>query len=64
MNIDPLPTILTFAQHCGNLETSAEEVARRRGWIDQKGAPTPDGMALVRELTTQKGVRSVFRGIV
>lgn len=61
---DPVVSeILHFAQHCGQPGRAPVDVAARRGWIDQEGRPTPDGRALVRELSHQTGVRSVFRGV-
>lgn len=54
--------ILRFAQYLGQPGTAAEDFARRRGWLDQDGNPTPDGRTLVDELRRQAGTRSVFFG--
>jgi len=54
--------IIGFAQYLGRPETSARDVALRRGWIDHDGDPTLAGQELIRELSDQSDTRSVFRG--
>jgi hypothetical protein len=55
--------ILAFAHHCGAESSSAETVARRRGWIAEDGAPTDEGRELVEALDGQSATRSVFRTV-
>ncbi|CAM4399161.1 hypothetical protein [Palleronia rufa] len=53
--------ILTFATQVGAPDTPPEDTARARGWLDDAGAPTDEGRALVKSLDDQTGTRSVFR---
>lgn len=54
--------IVAFATHVGSSETSAEESARKRGWLDDKGEPTESGRELIDALGDQGNTRTVFRG--
>jgi hypothetical protein len=55
--------IVAFAAQIGGSEREAEEKAIRRGWLDAEGAPTQDGLAMLREFGDQRRVRTVFRGL-
>lgn len=57
--------ILSFAQL---LEVEADheaavQVAQDRRWIDETGAPTDDGHALVRAFTEQQFTRTTLRNV-
>jgi hypothetical protein len=55
--------IIAFASQVGGADTPPEEKARRRGWLDGDGAPTPAGEELLTSLGDQKETRTVFRGL-
>jgi hypothetical protein len=55
--------ILAFAGHVGRSDgAEAEEIARRRNWLDAAGRPTGEGLELVEALSDQSQTRTVFRG--
>lgn len=58
---ETIARIVAFARHCGNEESTPEAVARRRGWLDEAGAPTEEGAALLDALDEQEATRTVFR---
>ncbi len=61
---DARTRILAFAGHFGRGDggTAAEDVARRRNWLDAAGRPTEEGLELVEALSDQSRTRTVFRG--
>jgi glutamate synthase domain-containing protein 2 len=60
---DARTRILAFAGHVGrDGGTGAEDVARRRNWLDAAGRPTEEGLELVEALSDQSRTRTVFRG--
>lgn len=61
--MDVKATILAFAAHLEGPMTDPMTKALQRDWLDQTGAPTADGIALVSALTDQDGTRTVFRNI-
>ena len=44
-------------------ETDALNAARARHWLDEAGAPTPEGLDLVAAVSAQIDTRSTFRNI-
>ncbi|WP_135505426.1 hypothetical protein [Roseovarius aestuariivivens] len=55
--------ILTMAKQCAVEEEDDRAAAVRRGWLDDDGASTASGRALIDELDGQVGARSVFRHV-
>ncbi|MFN3260835.1 MAG: hypothetical protein ACE37J_09780 [Pikeienuella sp.] len=47
----------------GANETDALSAARARHWLDEAGAPTPEGLDLVAAVSTQTDTRSAFRNL-
>jgi hypothetical protein len=45
----------------GNDNIDPEVFARQRCWLDERGAPTKEGLEMLRALSDQQGTRSVFR---
>jgi hypothetical protein len=58
---DARDRILEFAHQIGAESRSAEDVARRRGWLDGEGNPTADDESLIAALDDQSATRTVFR---
>lgn len=60
---DKLDTVLTFARllATGSGESGVTP-ARRRSWIDARGAVTPAGRELAAVLRDQRDTRSAFAG--
>lgn len=58
-------SILTFAHFlgAGRSEADAARAATERRWIDASGAPTQDGLALVKALGDQRTTRTVWRSL-
>ena len=55
--------VLNFANYLRSASTPPEMFARERGWLDEQGNPTSDGIELVEALSGQYGTRSAFRNI-
>lgn len=58
-------SILSFSHFlgAGRSDDDARKAAEERRWIAPCGAPTDEGRALVRALQSQRGTRTVLRGV-
>lgn len=61
MSTETTAQIVAFANHIGNPNKDPMQKAMDRRWIDETGAPTPEGNDLATALLHQIGTRSCFR---
>ncbi len=54
--------IVQFASQICAADERGETYARARGWLDEAGRATADGLGLLHAIQEQRGTRSVFRG--
>lgn len=61
MQNDLANRILAFAVHLDSPGGDPRAAAQSRRWLDDRGTPTKDGLALLNALSLQDQTRSVFR---